>query len=110
MKKNFISSLSAAAIVASLSAPTLVSAQGTSLIEEITVTAAKREQSIYEVPIAVSAFQGEKLAEQGIRINSVHYDEASAGADSSSQAGRAEAGRVVRGGEIEIGVVGHLDA
>ncbi len=36
------------------------------LIEEITVTAAKREQSIYEVPIAVSAFDGAKLAEQGI--------------------------------------------
>ncbi|MCH9695482.1 MAG: TonB-dependent receptor [Gammaproteobacteria bacterium] len=35
-------------------------------IEEITVTAAKREQSIYEVPIAVSAFDGAKLAEQGI--------------------------------------------
>ena len=35
-------------------------------IEEITVTAAKREQSIYEVPIAVSAFEGAKLAEQGI--------------------------------------------
>ena len=36
------------------------------LIEEIMVTAQKREQSIYEVPVAVSAFQGEKLAEQGI--------------------------------------------
>jgi len=34
--------------------------------EEITVTAAKREQSIYEVPIAVSAFEGDKLAAQGI--------------------------------------------
>ena len=39
---------------------------GEALIEEITVTAAKREQSIYEVPIAVSAFEGDKLAEQGI--------------------------------------------
>ena len=37
-----------------------------SLFEEITVTAAKREQSIYEVPIAVSAFEGDKLAQQGI--------------------------------------------
>ena len=36
------------------------------LIEEITVTATKREASIYDVPVAVSAFQGDKLAEQGI--------------------------------------------
>ncbi len=41
-------------------------AQDDPLIEEITVTAAKREQSIYEVPIAVSAFEGENLAKQGI--------------------------------------------
>ena len=41
-------------------------AQNDPLIEEITVTAAKREQSIYEVPIAVSAFEGENLAKQGI--------------------------------------------
>ncbi len=37
-----------------------------SLFDEITVTAAKREQSIYEVPIAVSAFEGDRLAQQGI--------------------------------------------
>ena len=36
------------------------------LIEEIMVTAQKREQSIYEVPVAVSAFQGDRLARQGI--------------------------------------------
>ncbi len=37
-----------------------------SLFEEITVTATKRAQSIYEVPIAMSAFEGENLAKQGI--------------------------------------------
>ena len=36
------------------------------LFEEITVTATKREQNIYEVPIAISAFEGDKLAQQGI--------------------------------------------
>ncbi len=36
------------------------------LFEEITVTATKRAQNIYEVPIAVSAFEGDKLAQQGI--------------------------------------------
>lgn len=35
-------------------------------IEAITVTATKRAQVIYEVPIAISAFQGDMLAEQGI--------------------------------------------
>ncbi|MCC2604310.1 TonB-dependent receptor [Planctobacterium marinum] len=34
--------------------------------EAITVTATKRAQVIYEVPIAISAFQGDALAEQGI--------------------------------------------
>ena len=37
-----------------------------SLFEEIIVTATKRAQSIYEVPIAMSAFEGENLAKQGI--------------------------------------------
>ena len=35
-------------------------------IEAITVTATKRPQVIYEVPIAISAFDGEALASQGI--------------------------------------------
>jgi iron complex outermembrane receptor protein len=39
---------------------------GVSLFEEITVTATKREQNIYEVPIAISAFEGDRLAQQGI--------------------------------------------
>lgn len=43
-----------------------IAQESKSLIEEITVTATKRVQSIYEVPIAVSAFDGDKLAQQGI--------------------------------------------
>ena len=37
-----------------------------SYFEEIIVTATKRAQNIYEVPIALSAFDGDKLAAQGI--------------------------------------------
>jgi iron complex outermembrane recepter protein len=37
-----------------------------SLFEEITVTAKKREQSIYEVPVAMSAFTATTIEKQGI--------------------------------------------
>ncbi|NNC78257.1 MAG: TonB-dependent receptor plug domain-containing protein [Woeseiaceae bacterium] len=65
MKKSLASSLALTAAVLVLPAPATAQL-AEALIEEITVTAAKREQSIYEVPIAVSAFDGDKLAEQGI--------------------------------------------
>jgi iron complex outermembrane receptor protein len=35
-------------------------------MEEITVTAKKREESIFEVPVAISAFVGEELQKQGV--------------------------------------------
>jgi len=67
MNKQRIPSTVAAAVSAALLMPLSAMGQGSdSLVEEITVTAAKREQSIYEVPIAVSAFEGDKLVEQGI--------------------------------------------
>lgn len=37
-----------------------------SLFEEITVTATKREQNIYEVPMSISAFTGDTIEAQGI--------------------------------------------
>jgi iron complex outermembrane receptor protein len=37
------------------------------LLEEVIVTAQKREQSLQDVPIAVTAFTGERLVESGIR-------------------------------------------
>ena len=67
MKKNGLMVLSFACVTASLAfSPMAVAQDDDALIEEIMVTAAKREQSIYEVPIAVSAFEGEDLAKQGI--------------------------------------------
>ena len=36
------------------------------LLEEVMVTATKREQSIYEVPMAVSAFTEDMIFRQGI--------------------------------------------
>ena len=67
MKNNKIALrlLVAGALVSGAVAP--ASAQDDEgLFEEITVTATKRAQSIYEVPIALSAFEGDKLAQQGI--------------------------------------------
>ena len=44
----------------------LAQGQQDSIFEEITVTAKKREQSIYEVPVAMSAFSGAAIEKQGI--------------------------------------------
>ena len=49
-----------------LSAVAIAQEDNSSYFEEIIVTAAKREQNIYEVPISLSAFDGDKLAAQGI--------------------------------------------
>lgn len=67
MNKPGMRRLAFVSIAMSLAISPLALAQddGT-VIEEIMVTATKREQSIYEVPIAISAFQGDKLAQQGI--------------------------------------------
>ena len=53
---------------AALCLPLTAAAQqgGDSLFEEITVTAKKREQSIYEVPVAISAFSEAQMERQGI--------------------------------------------
>ena len=68
MKKNrfYVYLCACALAIPGLSSPALAQDSEDSRFEEITVTATKREESIYEVPIAVSAFQGEALAAQGI--------------------------------------------
>ena len=37
------------------------------VLEEVVVTAQKREQSLQDVPVAVTAFTGERLVESGVR-------------------------------------------
>lgn len=55
-----------ALIFTSLSTTAMAQDEASSIFEEITVTAKKREQSIYEVPIAISAFSGTQLENKGI--------------------------------------------
>ena len=68
MKNHGIRGLLCLSVASALAvSPAAIAQNGDdALIEEIMVTATKRESSIYEVPIAISAFEGDKLAEQGI--------------------------------------------
>ncbi|MGA0265013.1 MAG: TonB-dependent receptor [Lysobacterales bacterium] len=71
MNRKTILWASIAAGVASLAVSPVVLAQDqeaeeTSVFEEVIVTATKREQSIYEVPVAITAFTEETMERQGI--------------------------------------------
>ncbi|MDJ0794872.1 MAG: TonB-dependent receptor [Woeseiaceae bacterium] len=69
MKNDRVKGFALASVAAALALSPAAFAQDDeygALIEEIMVTATKREASIYEVPIAISAFEGDKLAQQGI--------------------------------------------
>lgn len=66
MNSRYACSLAAAA---ALFAPATTLGQETeddSVFDEITVTAKKREQSVFEVPVAISVFSGETIERQGI--------------------------------------------
>lgn len=55
-------SLAVSSVVAALAMPTMAQLQ----LEEVVVTAQKREQSLMDVPISVNAVSGEKMAEAGM--------------------------------------------
>jgi outer membrane receptor protein involved in Fe transport len=63
IRKNLLSAGIAASLA--LTVPTAANADGFKL-EEIVVTAQKRQQSLQDVPISVSAVDGEKMSEAGI--------------------------------------------
>ncbi|WP_337188200.1 TonB-dependent receptor [Phenylobacterium sp.] len=58
--------VSASTAVLAATFPQAAAAQGDSILEELIVTAQKREQSVQDVPIAVSAFSQQALKAQGI--------------------------------------------
>ena len=58
--------MAVAASLGSLAAAGSAIAQETTVFEPVIVTAQKREQSIYEVPVAISAFTADTIEKQGI--------------------------------------------
>ena len=68
MKKKYSGVYLWAPVLLTLSLPQLATAQDDedTRFEEITVTATKRAESIYDVPLSVSAFEGDALLTQGI--------------------------------------------
>ena len=69
-KQSLYLSVAAAVLSSALATPAAFaqSAPGVgNAIEEVVVTARKREGSLQSVPVAVSAFSGEQLARQGVR-------------------------------------------
>jgi outer membrane receptor protein involved in Fe transport len=65
-KKTVASFATCAAIAGALLSPGAVYAQERAMLEEITVTAQRREQSLKDVPISVQAFDGREVTRQGI--------------------------------------------
>jgi iron complex outermembrane recepter protein len=59
-------SAAVSALVASTALPVVVSAQDAPVIEEILVTATRREESIQDVPINIATFDGNRLEEREI--------------------------------------------
>ena len=102
-KKNL--ALAIAAALGSLTTAESAFAQETTVFEPVIVTAQKREQSIYDVPVAISAFTAETIEKQGISgltdigkfVPNLNVTEFSAGHTSSVNA-------FIRG----IGVQDHL--
>ena len=66
-KRSLSWSVAVAALSSALGAPAAFAQGGGVSIEEVVVTARKREESLQNVPVAVSAFSGEQLAQQGVR-------------------------------------------
>jgi len=69
MNKKPIAAAATIALVMGIDGPAMAQDQTdleNVLIEEVMVTATKREESIYEVPVAVSAFTEDTIFKQGI--------------------------------------------
>lgn len=84
--RNINKLLLAIVSVGSVSIQTPAWSQG--MLEEVVVTARKREESLQDTPIAISAFSGSKMEESGIR-NLADFNEVVPGIDVSAGNGNA---------------------
>ena len=66
MHKKFMQWTVAGACAAGLTFPTLVVAQSGDVLEEIVVTARKRDETLHEVPVSVNAFSAAEIESAGI--------------------------------------------
>lgn len=69
LKVNTLS-IAVASLLAPLATPTIAQAQGASdaTLEEVVVTARRREESLQTVPLAITAFSGDQLEAAGIEM------------------------------------------
>ncbi len=66
MHKQFMQWTVAGACAAGLTLPTLVAAQSGDVLEEIVVTARKRDETLHDVPVTVNAFSAAEIESAGI--------------------------------------------
>ena len=67
MKQKASRSLLSLAVAATVGAAVTPQASAQAMLEEVIVTAQKREQSLQDVPVAVTAFTGEMLEKSGVK-------------------------------------------
>jgi iron complex outermembrane receptor protein len=75
-KKSARAMLMATALGAGVAAalPQIASAQAETQVDEVIVTATRREQRLQDVPVAVTAVSGEELAQSGVReVTDIQY-------------------------------------
>ncbi|MGB5131621.1 MAG: TonB-dependent receptor plug domain-containing protein, partial [Steroidobacteraceae bacterium] len=66
MNKKNLAIIMTALPIGAIGASQAAVAEETSIFEPVIVTAQKREQSIYDVPVAISAFSPDTIERQGI--------------------------------------------
>ena len=96
IKKTLMSTMTAATLVMAAQQPAV--AQGTAAkdglgVEEIVVTARKRDESILETPIAITAVTGEDIADEGHHRRSTSSRTAPRASRSATSAGAGRSDR-----------------
>lgn len=101
--KLFKTTICAASIaLLPLSVSTVMAQDGATSLEEIVVTGRKREESLIEVPVAISTLNANDLAERGILSQQALFDAIPSLTYDVNNAGRSGANPGVRGVQSEL--------